>query len=169
MNIEQFIAAVKRVDWYSFGSSIYYIPENVPNALIALALADKESKEGIYHIENIKCDLLLNAPISSNVMFAIGNDHCGSYYPAVREALPFIVQVALLDNHLVAKNCATNILIDLYHFCSDSGDKNLETFVKGTIRNVISSNRENFTKVAVDDARNKSLIESLMSIVDEVN
>ena len=167
MNTKHFITELTAVDWHSFGGSIDYRPKTVSTALLALALADQESKEGIYHIEGTEPDLLLNSKIASYVMFAVGNDHSGTYYPAIRKALPFIIQVALAGNNLVARNCAINILIDLYYFCPEDGDKNLMDFVKQTIKDAILSNKENFEKVAVDDARNKSLIGSLISIVEE--
>jgi len=170
MNAEQFTLDVKSIDWHSFDDSPYYNPEQVPSALVSLFLADEESKDGIDTSENfsdMNIDLLLNAEIASNVLFAIGNNHRGTYYNAAQKALPFIVQVALYGNHEVARNCAMNILIDLYYFCSDNGSVELERYVKSTIEKTILDNRNSFIKFALDFKRNELLIESLRSIVEE--
>ena len=123
-------------------------------------------KEGIYQLIGTEPDLLLNAEITNDVIDSIGNNHAGSYYPAVRDALPLIVHVALQGNHAVSRNCAINILIDLYRFYPDNQSIDLRELVQRTIKNVIMENRSNFGQFAIDDARNKSLINSLMCIVD---
>ena len=162
MDINQFIIDVNAVNWRTF--------TDVPSRLKALALADKESREGIdFRIKGEGFDLLLNAKIKSGVLDAIGNNHCGSYCQVVEDTLPFIIEVALYGNHVVARNCAINALIDLYSFCPDvDTSDDLESIVKGTIRDAISKNKANFMKFADDDKRNISLIhDSLMSIIDE--
>ena len=171
MDLDKFIQEVKAVNWHDFSGSDFYYPEKVAESLIALALANQETKEKIAYSAESNFDLLLNANISSTVLSAIGNNHCGSYYPVVRKALPFITQIALLGNHLVAKNCAINILIDLYYFCAECNDdsdseEELTRFVKSTIKNTISENRNFFEIFAVDDPRNKSLIKSLLEIIE---
>jgi len=168
MNLDKFIEEVKAINWYDFSGSDFYYPEKVADSLIALAYANQESREGM--LDN--SDLLLNAKVASDVRFAIGNDHSGTYYPAVRKALPFISKIALFGNHLVAKNCAINILIDLYYFCSECNDdsdseEELMKFVKSTIERTISENRDVFVNFVVDDPRNESLVKSLLEIVDE--
>jgi len=173
MDIKQFITEVETANWYSYNGPTYYRPKDAPSSLISLALADKESTEGKYHIEGVEADLNLNPKITNDVLFAIGNNHSGSYYPAVREALPFIVQIALFGNHVVARNCAINILIDLYYFCADCTDTDsdpieLEQFVKEAINRAVIDNRESFEKLVINDVRNKSLIEeSLMGIIND--
>jgi len=170
MKLEQFTSAVENIDWQSFSDSPYYNPARIPSALVCLFLADKESQDGIYTSENfsdMNIALLLNAAIANDVLFAIGNNHRGIYYNAVQKALPFIVQVVLYGNHEVARNCAMNILIDLYYFCSDNGSVELERYVKSTIEKTILDNRDSFIKFALDFERNESLIENLISIVDE--
>jgi len=166
MDIDQFVMKLNAVDWRNFAGSMYE-PERVADSLTSLALADQESKEGVYQIEGVEADLLLNAKIASDVMFAIGNDHSGTYYPAVCEALPFIIQVAIFGNHLVARNCAINILIDLYYFCPEDESADLEELVKDAIRAAIIENRKNFTEFAINSESNRSLIDGLLEIVDD--
>jgi len=171
MNLDDFALEVKKVNWHDFKGSEYYKPEEVAISLIALSAADEESKEGIHKIEGVEADLLLNAKITQEVGFAIGNFHSGTYYPAIRKALPFIIQIALSGNHLVARNCAINILIDIYYFCPECNDgsdseKDLMVFVKSAIKNMVSENRDIFVKFATDNPRNESLIKSLLEIIE---
>jgi len=181
MDINRFIENVNSVDWHKFDytelsnrryDGIYSFAQTVPTSLIALALVDKESDELLY-IEGLerfglkRTDFIANAPIDSNIKFAIGNEHRGTYYPIILEVLPFIVEVALLGNHVVSRTCAINTLIDLYHFYPDDGSEEMLNFVKKTIEDVIVEHRENFIKFAESDMRNKTLIEDLLCIVEE--
>jgi len=182
MDIKQFIEEVNNVHWSGFDGPNYYKPNDVPEALISLALAAQESRDGLDYFENIglnskaqEGDLLLNAAIANKVKFSIGNDHNGSYYPAVRGALPFIIQIALFGNNAVAINCAINVLIDLYYHCpdctgsdTDTDPKELQEFLRGAIENTINGNRQKFEQIAKDDARSESLIESLLEIIDPI-
>jgi len=167
MDVNKFIAEVNAINWRNFDDLEHSQPKSIPCSLMTLALADEESEEGIYKAEGMKTELLLNAAIKNNVMFAIGNGHSGEYYSVVREILPFIVQIALSSNHLVAKNCAINIIIDLYFAYPANGSEELENFVKDSIKKSITENREIFLSLVTHDKRNKSLIDSLISIVDE--
>ena len=169
MDIKRYKEEVSAVDWHKYGGSLYYEPNKVPTALLALAIADTESAEGIWKIEGMEPpNLLLNAKIKSDLLFAIGNNHSGAYYQAVQEALPFIIQVSLFGNHEVARNCAINILIDLYYFCPVSGSsEELLRFVKETIKRTVNDNEENFRQFSNDYSRNKSLVTDLFGIIDE--
>ena len=102
MDINKYIAEIRSIDWHSYTNE-------VPKALISLACAEQESKGGIYQQGNSDVDLLLNAKIANDMLSSIGNNHAGCYFPIVRDALPFIIQVSLFGNHLVARNCAINI------------------------------------------------------------
>ncbi|MCL2387992.1 MAG: hypothetical protein FWC89_10665 [Defluviitaleaceae bacterium] len=157
MDINKFTARLDAFNWHNY--------EHVPSVLKALALATEESTDGIIIIKGSEADLLLNAKISNSVLSTIGNNHGGYYYPVAVDALPFIAEVALYGNHIVARNCAINILIDLYYFCPDVGCDDLMPIVRAEIENIVSENIANFIKFADDDKRNTSLIhESLMSV-----
>ena len=187
MDIDKFIDDVNNADWQKFDDAEYFrdrydgidsFAQAVPPPLIALALIDKESND-MLNMKMLKkqgmsrTDFISNATIESNVRFAIGNDHRGTYYPVIREALPFIIEVALYGNHVVARNCAINALIDLYGFEPEGsfdpeGDADeLSKFVDKAIKDMVARHRENFSKFAVDDPRNKSLIEDLFRYVDK--
>ena len=188
MDVKRFIEKVNGADWQRFDDAEYFrfksddinsFAQTVPLALIALALADKESNEQI-NMESLKkqgisrTDFIANYLIGSCIMFAIGNDHRGTYYPVVREALPFIIEVALYGNHVVARACAIDTLIDLYCFepevyGMDSKDDldELSRFVRKSISDVVSAQRNSFMQFAIDDKRNKMLIEQLFSYCDK--
>ena len=164
MDTDRFIADVWAVDWSSFQED-YYKQKEPQASLIALALATQESREGIHHIKGVIPELLLNTSIASNVMFAIGNGHRGTYYPIVREALTFIIQIALYGNHLVARNCAINIMVDLYHFEPEYAPAELQEYVQHTIERSVLENRENFQEFADRNKENESLINHLLCFV----
>ena len=168
MDIQKFIDEVQAADWHRF-TAPYYNPRQSPVSLIALARAEQESQKGFIRIKGAKpdYDLVLNPGITTDVMFAIGNDHRGTYYPVVTMALPFIIQVALYGNHVVARNCAINILIDLYYFDPEYAPQELQESVRKTIEDVIEENRANFEEFVAEYPRNATLIKSLWRIHDE--
>ena len=188
MDVKGFTERVNGADWQRFDDAEYFkfrfdginsFAQTVPPTLIALALADKESDEQI-NMKSLKkqgisrADFIANYPIGSSVRFAIGNDHRGTYYPVIREALPFIIEVALYGNHAVARACAIDTLVDLHCFepevCGiDSKDDldELLRFVRKSISDVVSAQRNSFMQFAVDDKRNKMLIEQLFSYCDK--
>jgi len=155
MDMDKFIQEVNAVDWHEFGGSIYYKPEKVADSLIALATAENE-------LNNIYFD----------VEFAIGNSHCGTYYPAVRKALPLIIDVALNSKYLNSKKCAIDILVDLYYFCPECDDdrdseEELMKFVKKTIENMIVENKNYLIKFDDEYCATKiSPIKDLLEIID---
>ena len=187
MDVGKFIVNVNNADWQKYDDAEYFrydhggigsFSQAVPPTLIALALADEESDD-LLNMKMLKkrgisrTDFISNAMIDCKVRFAIGNDHRGTYYPVIREALPFIIEVALYGNHVVARTCAINALIDLYGFEAEGsfnpeGDADeLSEFVKKTIKDMVVEHRENFSKFAVDDIRNRFLIEDLFKHVDK--
>ena len=174
MHLEQYEKEVLSVDWSEFTDNRWYVPTKVAPALIALARADTVSLEGIIFTKPFDpetTDVLLNTAISNQVLFAIGNNHAGAYYSAVRKALPFIFQVALDGNHRVARNVAINCLIDLHFFDAACGSEydseELRKYVTAQIEEGIRENRSNFLQFAETHPGNRALVESLFYIVDE--
>lgn len=166
IDIEKYRKEIAAVDWDKYNGSIYYNPDKVASALTSLALVQEESSEGIYTIEGTEPPvLLLNAKIENDLLYTVGNNHSGSYYPVVQKALPFIIQIALNGNHEVARNCAINALIELYYFSPENDSTELSRFVKETIEKTIRENKENFTKFSDDYSRNKSVIADLFEIL----
>lgn len=105
-------------------------------------------------------------------MYAIGNDHSGTHYSAVKKALPFIIQVAIFGNHVVDLSSAIDALIDLNYFYPDAEEVDSEVFeellqfVRLTIERTNLENKEYFIKFAYDDIRYKSMIEDLFGLLE---
>ena len=170
MDINRFIENVNNVDWKKFDDAEYFkyrydginsFAQTVPQILIALATVDKESDD-LYRLDG-------------RVRFAVGNDHRGTYYPVIREALPFIIEVALYGNHSEAQTCAICVIEDLYFFYPEiypENDSNelleneLLEFVETTIKDLIAEHRENLLDFASGNQCEK-FIGRFLSIVDE--
>lgn len=102
----EFERRVKETDWEQYVGPEHYYPDRVPTVLIALSKLDKTDKD----------DRLYN-----NVLFAIGNNHAGTYYPAILGALTFIEEIAACETRPFASRLANEILLDLLGpFCPDT-------------------------------------------------
>lgn len=53
------------------------------------------------------------------VLYAVGNNHAGTLFPAVIDAIPSLAETAASDAHVEARRCALEILIDVALFTSD--------------------------------------------------
>lgn len=165
MDVQSFIARVQAVRWCQYNGPQYYAAGRVAPALVALATVETEdfSLQAMPNPPNV----CLNGPVTSNVLFAIGNDHCGSYYPAVLGALGFLLEIALTGQNHIARNCAINILIDLYYFSPDASgyagisSGKLQQAVRGTIRQNIKP-----LLLAHEESPNKELLLGFASSVD---
>lgn len=169
MDISRFIEKVNSTDWQNYDDPEYFryrydgicsFAQTVPSLLIALAALDNESDE-------------LN-DLNGQIRFAVGNDHRGTYYPVIREVLPFIVEVALFGNHVEARASAICVMEDWYFFDPEIYPKNdsndlleneLLEFVETTIRNLMEY-RENLMNFASVNHKEK-LIEGFFGIVAE--
>ncbi len=107
MNKDLLISEVNNIDWPSYAGPDYYDYKSVPVTLRRLILLNEENNfDSVYN----------------SVLFAIGNNHCGSYYPAIIDALPIIFTVATTGDSEISRNCALLILTDLYRsFCPEIG------------------------------------------------
>ena len=106
LNDGDVLRAVREVDWAAYAmppSEQWYEPGNVPAAFRRL-VAVSNQQEG--------------AAASSAVLFAIGNDHEGTLYPAAAPAAPLLVPVAREHQGWV-RWTALEILIDCLDFGPD--------------------------------------------------
>lgn len=72
--------------------------QSLSSAFEAMSAAgDEESSQAAYH----------------RLLFAIGNDHAGTYYPVAFEVLPAF-EIILRDGSAWAKHVAIEVLIDLF-------------------------------------------------------
>jgi hypothetical protein len=79
-SVSSLLEAVDQVSWASYAGSEYYDHLEPPRAFRRLVAAQNESDATAAHNE---------------MLFAIGNNHRGSYYAAARPAVPLLVQAAV--------------------------------------------------------------------------
>ena len=146
---------IQSTNWEEYNGPEYYNYKEVVPTLIGLTkvYTDEQNKQTY-----------------NNVLFTIGNNHAGSYYPAILKALPIIIKIAETTNNEIVRNCALNIIDDLYCcFGPESGSYNkisteeIENFVKYTIRNFIEENK------LTDSDRNTQLIADLIEFIKNEN
>lgn len=116
--IEEKIRAVR---WEKYTGPEFYRPGRLVQALVDLAMFD----------ESRTCHDLAN-----EVLFAVGNNHSGTYYPAVLEAVDILTEIERTSDVTEARSCARAILNDLYYFGAEVGTytghspKQIESFVR---------------------------------------
>jgi hypothetical protein len=73
-------AAIDGADWEHFRGPEYYDPEKARRSLHRLLAAEDEAQSWKAY---------------SDVLYGIGNDHRGSFYPAALAAVPLLVRIAV--------------------------------------------------------------------------
>ena len=123
---------VRGIDWTKYLEPEYYDPEKMHynpdrtiKALIQLSRFDGDESK-----------VEFGAGMDSEVIFAIGNDHRGTYYPATLEAIDLIIEIQKHSELEAARKCASAVLNDLYHFQLELGsiDKQLYDAIENTIK-----------------------------------
>jgi hypothetical protein len=95
---------ISNVDWSGFNGPSMYDAKVVPSALYSLMELDDSSKA---------------EEIGNKLIYALGNNHAGVYYPAVLEALDYIIAIANSADNKACKVCALAVLNDFYYFEPD--------------------------------------------------
>lgn len=117
-------------------------------------LTDDEQSKLIYH----------------RILYAVGNNHMGTYYPIVTDALPILLKVAFEHQHEIVRNCALEVITDLYlsfvseimGVASDYTEDELDTLVA----NEVESHLEQFQALLDNPAesdRNKALVKDIVA------
>lgn len=156
MDMKKFIKDVEAIDWHIYKYNDFHNPQNISKALIALALVDKA--------ENDNKGVVLAPTVYHDVLFAIGNNHAGTYYPVVQVALCFIIQVALDGNNDISRNCAINIIWELFFFTLESGSDELGKLIKNEIANC----KDELLKLSCVDELNSKLLVEFVECITEV-
>lgn len=116
------------IDWtkylepeYFDSNKMDYSPDRLVEALIQLSRYDES-----------KADF----DLSNEMLFAIGNNHRGTYYPAVLGAIDLIIEIEKHSEIEAARKCAYYILNDLYYFQLELGsdDKQLYEAIENKIK-----------------------------------
>jgi hypothetical protein len=115
---------IRSVRWEQYAGPEYYRPGELVEALIDLANFDQSRAR--HGLEN-------------KVLFAVGNNHAGTYYPAILEAADIIIAIEQESGVPESRNCAREILTDLYYFSAEVGAyaghsaEQIENFVRSRL------------------------------------
>ncbi len=91
------LETINRVKWSELPQPKSNSPDEIPAALRAMI-----------HVQN-----RMEAPNAYHrVLFALGNDHAGTYYPVALDAVPFLIEMLGHDKDFV-REAALNVLVDL--------------------------------------------------------
>jgi hypothetical protein len=115
---------IRSVRWEQYAGPEYYRPGELEEALIDLANFDQSrARHGL----------------EDKVLFAVGNNHAGTYYPAILEATDILIEIEQESKTPESRECARAILTDLYYFCAEVGTytghsaEQIESFVRGKL------------------------------------
>jgi hypothetical protein len=111
MDKARLLNALSKVEWGSLPQPDENGPDTIPKAILSLAAAtDEEAATRAYHA----------------LLYAIGNNHAGTYYPAVIFVVPALGKIIGEAANWPAY-AALNVLIDLY--CSFEPQPGFEVFI----------------------------------------
>lgn len=112
---------IQSIDWGKYWGSKYYDPVELLESLEHLNKFDEsKAKHGL----------------DNKVLFALGNNHAGTYYPAILEAAEILIEIEQTSEIEAVRNCAYAILNALCYFAPEVGDyightcAQLEAFVQ---------------------------------------
>ena len=115
---------IRSVRWEQYDGPEDYRPGDLVEALIDLANFDQSrARQGL----------------ESRVLFAVGNDHAGTYYPAILEAADILIEIEQKSEVPESRKCARAVLNTLYYFTADVGThvghsvEQIESFVRGRL------------------------------------
>ena len=92
------------VDWLKYSGPEYYDPEEMVESLIHLSSHNESrARHGLDH----------------KVLSAVGNNHAGTYYPAILEAADLLIEMEQSSELEKVRKCAYCILNNLYYFQPD--------------------------------------------------
>ncbi len=114
------------VDWSKYKGSEYYRPAEVVESLIHLIRNDtSKARHGL----------------DNKVLFAVGNNHAGTFYPAILEVADILIKIEQEASIEAVRKCAYAILNDLYYFEADVENysahtrEEIESFVQSKLAN----------------------------------
>jgi len=97
---------IRAVNWDKYNGPEFYDQESVIESLIHLSKNDVSmAPEGL----------------DNKVHSALGNNHAGTYYPAILEAADLLIEIEMKSNSKRVRKCAYAILNNLYYFRAEVG------------------------------------------------
>lgn len=150
---DEFIDKVNQINWSQFKGSEYYTPTNIVTSLTNLInLRNEGEKWNVYN----------------DVLFAVGNNHAGTYYPVIIDILPLTIRLLKSSQYELVRNCILEIFSEWYYsFRPELGtftiktEKELEDFVRTHIKYIITNSKWN------DSERNIKLISDFTDYFNE--
>lgn len=118
---KSFEERVQSVGWSRYSGPEYYSQEELEESLIHLSRNDESRASN---------------GLDNKVLFAVGNNHAGTYYPAILEVADFLIELEESSTNEAVRKCAYAILNDLFYFSPDVGNytghsfEEIESFVK---------------------------------------
>ena len=116
---------IKSVNWDKYSGPEYYAPNRLIESLISLSKFDEsQAKNGL----------------DNEVLFSVGNNHAGTYYPAILDAADLLIELERSSEIEATRKCAYVILNDLYYFGPELGSydnhtyEQIESFVKKKLK-----------------------------------
>jgi hypothetical protein len=122
MQDKSFEEKVLSIDWAKYLEPEYYDPERMdyfPDKTVGALIKLNQYNE-------LEGDF--NSGLGSEVRYAIGNDHRGTYYPAALEAIDLIVEIEKHSELVAARKCDATILNDLYYFRLELGSDDTQLY-----------------------------------------
>jgi hypothetical protein len=150
---------LRDMNWAEIPQPAWNSPTEVPDALFAVSKIEGElNAERAYH----------------RLLYAFGNNHCGSYYPVVLSAVPFLVEMLSQGNSLT-RTTVLDVLLDLlYSFSpepefaiielSPGFEVPLETALRDTIK-ALRPQIEGCATAADATSREGELVNELLSLL----
>lgn len=117
--------SIRSVRWEQYAGPEFYRPGELVEALIDLASFDQSrARHGL----------------DNKVLFAVGNNHAGTYYPAILEAADILIEIEHNSEVPESRKCARAVLADLYYFSAEVGTyaghsaEQIESFVRSRLK-----------------------------------
>lgn len=130
----------RQISWDEFPGPPYYAPREVDGALASLrTVHDKRSANDAYN----------------RILFAVGNNHRGTLYPAAAAAAPKVLEIALSGEGIV-RTTALDVVMDLLLFAAEPGFEKFKRVdglngdVKDEIKTSIRQEEERLVGLVLD-------------------
>jgi hypothetical protein len=147
------------VNWSEIPQPRWNLPDEVPSALRRMVCVEsKMEAQSAYH----------------RVLFALGNDHGGTYFPVALHAVPFLMEMLKHDKEFV-REAALDVLVDLLgSFRPESGfetirnSSGVEASLDTALRDAVARFRpeiELCASSAMEASREHDLLAELISLI----
>ena len=152
------LSELKQVRWDSFAQPSENAPDAVPSALRALADTAEPNDFTSYN----------------RLLFAMGNNHAGTYFPVVLPTIPFLVEI-LSQGRLAGRLRALDVLIDLVgsfqpeqgfeQVATPQGQRPLRRLLVETVREQVAEIEK--CRANAESAEEARLAEEVLSLLQD--